>query len=236
MEALPSTVTGPTLISRFTAEVLHPVPVGEVSVTARLVRGGRSVELLEAKLEAQLAAGGRTAMLARAWRIRRADLELPAPAVDGAGPGWPGFPARPFELPPVPPPRQAPWPAIWQVGYAAAMDWRFVAGRPEGGQPALVWARPLQPLVAGEPLSPAGRVVLLADTGNGLSRVLDVDTWWFISTDLTVHLHREPVGDWVLLAARSTVEPHGVGMTETQLFDRDGPVGRAAQALLVGPR
>ncbi len=43
------------MIARFTCEILGPVPVGELSVAARLVRPGRSVELLEASMTA----GGR---------------------------------------------------------------------------------------------------------------------------------------------------------------------------------
>jgi acyl-CoA thioesterase len=69
-----------------------------------------------------------------------------------------------------------------------------------------------------------------------LSRVLDVDAWWFINTELTVHVHRQPSSEWLLLCARSTVEANGTGLTETELYDTAGRVGRAGQALLVGPR
>ena len=125
---------------------------------------------------------------------------------------------------------------MWKRGDADAIDWRFDSGSEEGGGPVAVWARQRIDLVAGEPPSPLSRLLLLADTGNGLSRVLDVDTWWFINTELTVHLHREPEGEWFLLAARSIVEPTGRGMTETELFDGVGRLGRATQALVVGPR
>src|SRR5256885_1058221 len=132
---------------------------------------------------------------------------------------------------------RGPYPhALLNTGFADAHAWRFVTGGTEGGSPVAVWARPRFALVAGEGATPLSRLLLLADAGNGLSRLLDVDTWWFINTELTVHLHREPAGDWFLLAARSIVEPTGRGMTETELFDRDGRVGRAAQALVVGPR
>ncbi len=43
------------MIARFTCEILRPIPVGEISVAARLVRPGRIVELLEASVSA----GGR---------------------------------------------------------------------------------------------------------------------------------------------------------------------------------
>jgi hypothetical protein len=125
---------------------------------------------------------------------------------------------------------------MWNTGYADAVDWRFVTGSSEGNSPATAWARPRVDLVAGEEPTPLPRLLLLADAGNGLSRVLDIDAWWFINTELTVHLHRQPVGDWFLVAARSTVEANGTGLAETELFDRTGRVGRGAQSLLVGPR
>ena len=58
----------------------------------------------------------------------------------------------------------------------------------------------------------------------------------FINTDLTVHLHRMPAGEWVCLDAVDAPEPHGVGMTDTALWDERGRIGRAAQTLLVRSR
>jgi acyl-CoA thioesterase superfamily protein len=74
IERLPSTVDGIARVARLTVEILGPVPVGEVVLIARVVRPGRSVELVEA----ELGAGGRPVLIARAWRIRRAELGLPA--------------------------------------------------------------------------------------------------------------------------------------------------------------
>ena len=53
-----------TLLARVTYEILGPVPVAELEVESRVLRPGRTVELLEAELRA----GGRTAMTARGWR------------------------------------------------------------------------------------------------------------------------------------------------------------------------
>jgi hypothetical protein len=233
IEALPSSVGGPTQVIRITVDILGPVPIGEVAVRARVARPGRSVELVEADLTAD----GRTAVLARAWRTRVADLTLPVPTgIVPAPERFPGFPPRPIEVPPVPAESPTYRLPMWNTGYAAAIEWRWVVGTEEGGTPAAVWGRPRIDLVAGEPASPLSRLMLLADTANGLSRVLDVETWWFINTELTAHLHRQPVGEWFLLASRSIVESNGAGMTEAELFDADGRVGRLAQALMVGPR
>ena len=56
------------IIARFTCEILSAIPVGELSVQARLARPGRSVQLLEGVITA----GGREVALARAWRVLRA--------------------------------------------------------------------------------------------------------------------------------------------------------------------
>ena len=201
IEALHSSIAGPVQVTRFAVDILGPVPIGPVAVSAQVLRPGRTVELAAAVLEAD----GRPAMVARAWRTRVASLDLPVPA----------------EVPPIPDgDRRGTYRlAMWNRGYADAVDWRFITGSEDGGGPVAVWARQRIDLVAGESPSPLSRVLLLADTGNGLSRVLDVDAWWFINTELTVHLHRPPVGQWYLLAARSVVESTGGGMTETELFD-----------------
>ncbi len=125
---------------------------------------------------------------------------------------------------------------MWRSGYLKAIEWRFVSGTFERSGPALVWARQRIPLVAGEDPSPTQRLVVLADSGNGLSRVLDVADWWFINTDLTLHLQRAPAGEWMCVRARTVLGDRGVGVAESLLYDAGGRVGRGAQALLVGPR
>ena len=75
-----------------------------------------------------------------------------------------------------------------------------------------------------------------ADFGNGVSRIVDFDRYLFVNTDLTVHLHREPAGEWVLLDARTRLEPHGAGLAQSILSDERGPLGLAAQSLFVADR
>jgi Thioesterase-like superfamily len=221
VERLPSTVGGGTQIARITFEILGPVPVGDVRVTAEVARPGRTVELVEAALSAN----GRPALRARAWRLRTADLALP----DGV--------ADPGAAPPALPDAGAADvvdPDGW--GYRRAVEWRFVTGRFEEPGPARVWTRLRVPVVDGEQPSGLQRAVALADSGNGLSNVLDFGHWWFINTELTVHVYRQPAGEWVHLDARTSLSRAGLGLASTSLSDADGSFGTAAQALLVGPR
>jgi acyl-CoA thioesterase len=58
----------------------------------------------------------------------------------------------------------------------------------------------------------------------------------FINTDLTVYLHRNPDGEWVCLDATTEVDPRGVGLAHSRLYDERGPVGRSLQGLYVDRR
>jgi hypothetical protein len=128
------------------------------------------------------------------------------------------------------------FPGGYVDGYLAAIDWRFVAGKFDEPGPCQVWARPRIPLLPDEDLSPLCRTLLVADSGSGVSMVVDPTRYLFINVDLTVVLHRDPADEFVLLDAQSTMGGTGTGLAETQLADTTGIFGTAVQTLLVGPR
>ncbi|HEX2032281.1 MAG TPA: hypothetical protein VHL78_12950 [Actinomycetota bacterium] len=102
--------------------------------------------------------------------------------------------------------------------------------------PAAVWMRVGVPIVVGERLSPLDRLLVVADSGNGISWVVDMGAYLFVNTDLTVHLVRPPAGEWVCVDARTRVGPLGIGVSESVLWDERGRFGSGAQSLLVAPR
>ena len=204
------------VVARVTVELLGPVPFGELAVQARVVRPGRSVELVEAVLSA----GGRDVARAAAWRVLRTTEA--------------GLPQEP--PPPLPAEGDPGIAEGWAGGYLSAVEWRFVSGHFGRPGPARAWARLRLPLVAEEDTSPLCRVLAVADSGNGLSSQLDIARWHFINPELTVHLHREAVGEWVCVEARTAISAGGAGLATTVLSDLDGPVGVGAQSLLVAPR
>src|SRR5436190_3298592 len=82
-----------TQIGRVTFEILRPVPLEPLEVSAEIVRPGRSVQLLEATLRG----GGQDLVRARAWRIAMQPLELePAPPADPPPAGPDRGEAKPF--------------------------------------------------------------------------------------------------------------------------------------------
>jgi hypothetical protein len=79
-------------------------------------------------------------------------------------------------------------------------------------------------------------MMAVADSGNGASSVLDIRKWMFINAELTVHVLREPEGEWIGLDAVTSIGPAGVGAATSTLHDQTGQIGRGAQALLIRQR
>ena len=227
----------PRQVGRITFEILKPVPITRLRVEARVVRPGRTVELVEATL----LAGDTVLVRARAWRLRTGPVELPPGLSSTDGMAQPGVTASTLRAGHAPPgPASGSESEFFdtgqEVGYHTAMDYRFVSGSFLEPGPATAWMRMRQPLVAGEEPSPLQRVLAAADSGNGISATLDWSRYVFINVDLTVHLHRLPRGEWVCLDAVTIPERSGLGIADTALYDEVGPIGRAAQTLLVAAR
>jgi Thioesterase-like superfamily len=206
-------------LARVAVDILRPVPLSLLTARTRTLRPGKRVALLETVLES----GGQPVLVARGWRIAKmvdapaatraaADHEIPAAAKT------PRFPGGNVD------------------GYLSHIEWRFEAGNFDEPGPCKTWARPRIPLLPGEESSPMSRTLLLADSGSGISMALDPRIYLFINVDLTVILHRDPAGEWLLLDAVTTMDGTGTGLAETRLSDSAGEVGIGIQTLLVSPR
>ena len=217
LEALPQ--SAPMSIGRVAVEILGPVPVADLTVSASIVRPGRSVELLRAELRTD----DRVVATCSAWRMLVSDttsVRTPdGPALPGPSTGV-----------------ATGRPDGWGPGYLDALEWRAITGDIGTPGPATIWARQREPLVDAEPPTGLQRLLVLADSGNGVSAVLDPRRWYFINTELTVHIHRPLEGEWVGMDAHTVIGTTGTGAAHTVLYDVDGPVARGAQALLVRPR
>jgi hypothetical protein len=213
------------MVARLTVELLRPVPVAPLVATTRVARPGRKVQLLEASLRA----GDVEVARATGLRIRTTDLPLPALAEAAHAPPAPESGAA--SLP--------PWAdaVSYRSFHRDGVEHRFVAGSYAEPGPATDWIRLRVPLVAGEPTAPLARVAAAADFGNGISWALPrTEGYEFINPDLTIYLHRLPADEWVCLDGVTWVQPHGVGLAESRLWDRHGPLGRSLQSLLLDRR
>jgi hypothetical protein len=88
-------------------------------------------------------------------------------------------------------------------------------------------------LVDGEAMTPWQRVLAVADSGSGISVCAPPAEHPAINCDLSVVLHRDPVGEWIGLDARTTVTPGQGALTHTTVLDQTGAVGVATQTLVV---
>lgn len=206
-------------VTRITFEVLRPVPIAELTVEARVLRHGRRVALAEGALHDADGPG----LLARAWRLREADVDL-AP---DRGPTMPpiaeGVPAAFFELP-------------WDVGYHTSIELRTTRGDFTEPGDAAVWFRSLLDVTDDAPITPLQRVLVAADSGNGISARFDPSAWLFVNTDLNVHLREHPADEWVGLDAATRWGPDGIGLATSVLHGSQGTIGTASQGLLVEPQ
>ena len=220
-ETLAAEADGPQRVGRVTYDILRPIPLAPLSIDTRELRGGRRVRLVEARL----VSGGEEVIRASAWLLREQHVDLPRGL---AGDPPPDLPAdgEPGEF----------FPTGQAVGYHTGVEYRFIEGAFTRPGPARVWMRMRVPLVAGEEPTPLQRVLIVADSGNGVSSTLDWRRYLFINVDLSVHLHRLPAGEWVRLDAVTRPGTEGVGLADAALSDERGPLGRAVQTLLVAAR
>jgi hypothetical protein len=217
-------------IARLGFEFLRPIPFAPLALTVRTVRAGRRVQELAAELHAD-AGDGDGALICRASALRLAAVPDGLPELPHRALGDPAMPG-PEEGRPV---RFALDGGDRTSFAASAMEMRWLDD-PAAAGPARVWMRLRHPLLAEEPASPLARLAGTADFGNGVSASLPFADYLFINADLTIHLHRQPRGEWIGLDARTILHEGGTGLAESVLHDLEGPVGRAFQALVVARR
>jgi hypothetical protein len=209
-------------IARFTFEIFRAIPVAPLRVDARVTRPGKRVQFAEAELRT-----GDDTLIARAgaWRIRTDEASVPAVGDD----------PLPFS-----PPGSAAVLPIYDPGsersYFRAMEVRFARGAWFEYGPATAWMRMRVALVENEAPSPLTRLLVAADSGNGISSAISFGEYLFINTELTAHLMRHPASEWVALDAVTRIATDGVGHTSTELWDERGRLGAANQSLLVAAR
>ena len=210
-------------VARLTANLLRPIPIAELTVAVQTDYAGRNV----AHFSAALSAGGKEVARFTALAQREADLALPD--------GLPGHPLPQAPRPPESsPPAKFPFGATF-TGYPDLVECRVADGAFFRG-PSAIWFRLRRPLIEGEAPSPIERVAVAADSGNGISAILDFERYLFVNSDLTVNLLRRPQGEWICIEARTLLGPASGGIAEARIYDSAGLVGRSTQSLAVRRR
>ena len=180
------------------------------------MREGKRVQLVEAALVHD----GVEVARASALRVRTADS---ADALT--------HPRRPDESPP-PPPTAVEESVLAKAGlpvpgFLLALDMHRVTGGLGLGAPACTWFRLRHPVVEGEATTPFVRLAALADFTSGTANYLPIDRWSSINADISIHMLREPIGEWIAVDAVAHVAGDGIGHSpgDAVRHHRDGRVG-----------
>ncbi|WP_426574001.1 thioesterase family protein [Aquihabitans sp. McL0605] len=213
-------------LARLTVEFLAPVPHAPLTLELSSLDGGARVQ----RQRAALVHEGRTVATATSVVVRRGELDLPDKARRHDSP------FDPAELPALETRNLASeeligWPSYDSQGVYLA--WTRIDGdpRPHG------WIRLALPVVAGTEISGIETAAVAADYAqSAINFQLPYREWSFRNAELTLHLSREPVGDWIGLRSEGVVQPVGAGFNAADLFDADGRVGRSASSLVVERR
>ena len=207
-------------LARMSLNILGLIPLGPTTVHARIVRPGRTIELVEATATVD----GRPVVRGTGWRLARGDSsEVAGESLSE-------------DTDPMPGPDGLPdWEQLheWPGGYIRSLQGRVARALPGNGR---VWLNSDVPLLAGDSATACASFLRLADTANGVAVRARPEQWLFPNVDLTVHLFREPVPGWIGFDTRVSIGDTGIGLTSSTLYDGHGPVGRLEQSLTVRRR
>ncbi len=206
---------------RLAIDLTRPIPHAGFRIEAEVARAGRSVSTTAMTL---IDGSDKAIATARTMHIAPGEpSEIPTilrqtPSLSDAVPG-------PFPLSEI---------EHGQPAFPTGVEVRYPPGQGPDVGPTQFWMRAL-PLLPDEQPSPFQRICPLADCGNAFSRHADPSQVAFMNTDLTIVLHRPPVGEWFGMDSQSDWHSNQIGMSDSLLFDDLGPVGRAVQALILRP-
>lgn len=215
MERLPT--FQPMRFTRVVADLSRAVPMVPFSVETRILRDGKRVQ----SLDARIVIDGDTLARAVATRIRFepgiVPPTIPRPQLDDAAPP---LSTRPYDF------------NMDHLSFHECLEARSDDHVHDG---APTWYRLVRPLVAGEAPSQAVRVASVADLVVSSAPYLG-DGWVSINPEVTFQLEREPVGEWIAVAPVIRFTDDGIGLSEAVLYDTDQRIGRSSKSTLNYPR
>lgn len=200
-------------IGRVSLDIFGLIHFGEFSITTRVIRAGKTIELIEAEMKAEQ----KTCIVARAWRMQMQDSK------DIAG----------QEDTEIGQPEQcAVWEEMkkWPGGFIQSTTTRANEAHRRGK--GIVWMTNACDMVESRATSDFVKLMGMVDTANGIvSRIDPAQGWAYPNLDLQIHLLRYPQGQWLGIEAVQQFGEDGIGLTSAILHDTRGPFGRSEQIL-----
>ncbi len=209
-------------MTRVAADLMRPVPLDGFTIEAEVTRHGRLTASAEVRV---VDMAGRECARANTLHIAETDVG-PVPTAPSDIPDFAA--STPGEFP------------VREVMHGAPCFMQFVEVRYPPGEtrepgPTSIWMR-TPPLLAGEAPSTFQRLCTLADSGNGISRNVEITEMGFMNCDIAIVVHRHSDADWFCSRARSHWQPNGIALAEAEIFDDKGPVASVLQTVVLMPR
>lgn len=199
-------------------ELLGPVPDVALRHSVSIARSGRKVSVFDATLSS----GSTVHARATATTV---------------GPSSRGGPdaVAPTHIPPPGAGVPAPDRVAASSPFFGAIEYRQIDGVIGEAGPASVWCRVLHRWFAETEPTPLARLMAVADSAYGYGLPVTTRDWLVTNVDLSVHLHRQPVGDWIHFAAAADINASGIGVGYARLADTRGSIGAVAQLVVASP-
>ena len=202
-------------LTRLTIDLVRPTRYDSVTITTKPFRDGNRIRVIDASVSIR----GDEIAQARAVFLRRGEPP--------EGDIW-TTPTTPIPLPQaLPSPKQegaGPEVTSW--------DSRIVSGRNEGVvERRVLWQRPRVPLLAGTEMGPLARTGLIADGTNPQANS-GARGLVYINSDLSLYMHRPPVGEWICLEVTGHRADRGIAVGSATLHDLGGPFGQTVVGAL----
>ncbi len=206
--------------TRLTVDLWRLPDFTPIEVTTRLVRAGGRLKVADAECFADGQSIGRASgVLLRRGEPPEGEIWSPPP--------W-DVP-RPEEMAPQPRPSivSSDWEPMW--------DMRSIGPQWNTAVQKRAWIREVRSLIEGEELTPFQRVALAADYTSPQANSGTAGLG-YINTDITVYIHRLPIGEWLGFETLAHHGAAGVGVGECMLYDEQGAIGRSITAALAQRR
>ena len=207
-------------LARLTVDLFRPVPFDELTITLESRRQGRRL----AVFDLTLAGSGRDVTRSTALCLHSeaslgsvgaqfgADVpdgpdDVPVNRIDRAGNRW--------------------------VSYPGTLEMRHVVA-PRGETPPIVWIRADAPVVDDTQFTGTVGAAGIADFVSPFSN-MQPGRSGYLNADISLYLHREPVGEWHWLRVVSRGAADGLATAQAIVGDRSGPYGNCSAASLINP-
>jgi hypothetical protein len=211
-------------VARLTVDILKPLPMEPLEVSAEFRRRGRRMAVVDAAMTR--ADDDTPVATARIVALQERDALAAAFGTPGEPLSGPhGIPSRGL----IPAALRDRFPP----GFHLSVEIR--QSRDDPG--ASAWLTTPLELIEGESMSPLERCAAICDLTTVMSGEMQPgqeatgQPVLLLNTDTTIHLLRPPVGEWFAFSNSSIADRNGIGVAEVTLHDEVGFLGRSAQTV-----